>query len=43
MPRPENVTIELTGVQLTCADTGLPIRLAELGGVQVLVVLRHRH
>lgn len=43
MPQPENVTIELTGIQLTGADSGQPVQPAQIGGVQVLVLLRHRH
>ncbi len=43
MPRPEDVTIELTGIQLVDADSGQPVRLASIGGVQILVLLRHRH
>ncbi len=43
MPQREDVTIELTGIQLTDADSGQPVRLAGIGGVQVLVLLRHRH
>jgi len=43
MPRPRPVTIELTGIRLTDADSGQPVRLAEIGGVQILVLLRHRH
>jgi hypothetical protein len=43
MPRPEDVTIELTSIQLTDADGGQPVSLAGIGGVQILVLLRHRH
>ena len=43
MPRPQAVTIELAGIRLIDADSGQPVRLAEIGGVQVLVLLRHRH
>jgi hypothetical protein len=43
MPRPEDVTIELDGIQLTNADRGRPVTLAGIGGVQILVLLRHRH
>ncbi|GEM_PF-6649338 len=43
MPQPEDVTIELAGIQLTDADSGQPVRLAGIGGVQILLLLRHRH
>jgi hypothetical protein len=43
MPRPEDVTIALTGIQLVDADSGQPVRLAGIGGAQILVLLRHRH
>lgn len=43
MPRPEDVTIELTGIRLTEAPGGQPVSLAGIGGVQILVLLRHRH
>jgi hypothetical protein len=43
MPQPEDVTIDLTGIQLTDAKSGQPVRLASTRGVHVLVLLRHRH
>jgi len=43
VPRREDVTIGLVGMQLTDADSGQPVRLAGIGGVQVLVLLRRRH
>jgi hypothetical protein len=43
MPQREDVTIELTGIQLAEAPGGQPVRLAGIGGVQILVLLRHRH
>lgn len=43
MPQPEDVTIDLAGIQLTDADSGQPEPLAGIGGVQILVLLRHRH
>jgi hypothetical protein len=43
MPRPEEATIELAGIQLTDTDSGQPVPLAGIGGVQILVLLRHRH
>jgi len=43
MPRPEHVTIDLAGIQLAEAPGGKPVRLASMGGVQILVLLRHRH
>ena len=43
MPQPEDVTIDLTGIELTDAETGQPVQLASIGGVHVLVLLRHRH
>jgi len=43
MPHAEDVTIELSGIQLTDADNGQPVALSQIGGVQILVLLRHRH
>ena len=43
MPRPEDVTIDLPRIQLTDADTGQPVLVAEMKGVQILVLMRHRH
>jgi hypothetical protein len=43
MPQPEAVTIDLTGIQPTDASTGQPVQLAALGGVRILLLLRHRH
>lgn len=43
MPGAESVTISLSGIELTDASNGRPVRLAALGGVHVLVLLRHRH
>jgi hypothetical protein len=43
MPQAEDVAIDLTGIQLTDADSGEPVRLAQISGVQILVLLRHRH
>src|SRR5262249_56674556 len=43
MSQPEDVTIDLAGIQLTDAESGQPVPLASIRGVQVLVLLRHRH
>jgi hypothetical protein len=43
MPQPEDVSIGVAGIQLTAAGSGQPVRLSGIGGVQVLVLLRHRH
>lgn len=43
MPQAENVNIELSGIQLTDASSGQRVTLAQIGGVQILVLLRHRH
>lgn len=43
MPPTEDVTIELSGIELTDADSGSTVPLAQIRGVQVLVLLRHRH
>jgi hypothetical protein len=43
MPQAEDVNIELSGIQLTDASSGQPVVLSHLGGVQILVLLRHRH
>lgn len=43
MPQAEDVTIEVSGIQLTDAGSGRPVTLARIGDVQVLVLLRHRH
>jgi hypothetical protein len=43
MSQPEDVTIDLAGIQLTDAESGQPVSLASIRGVQVLVLLRHRH
>jgi hypothetical protein len=43
MPQAETVAIGLAGIQLTDADSGQLVPLAGIGGVQILVLLRHRH
>ena len=43
MPQAEDVTIELSGIQLTDAGIGQPVALSQIRGVQILVLLRHRH
>lgn len=43
MPEPEHVAIDVTGLELAEAPGGRPVRLGEFGGVQILVLLRHRH
>jgi hypothetical protein len=41
--RAEDVAIDLAGIALTDAASGQPVPLAELDGVQILVLMRHRH
>jgi hypothetical protein len=43
MPKPALARIDVTGIQLTEAPSGQPVTLGQIGGVQVLVLLRHRH
>jgi hypothetical protein len=43
VPQPEDVSIDLTGIQLTDAGSGQPVPLANIRGVHILVLLRHRH
>ena len=43
MPQPETVHIDVTGLRLAEAPGGQPVILGEIGGVQILVLLRHRH
>lgn len=43
MPQAKTVAIDLTGIQLTDTGSGEPVQLAQISGVQVLVLLRHRH
>jgi hypothetical protein len=43
MPHAETVAINVTGLELTRAPDGPPIPLGSIGGVQILVLLRHRH
>jgi hypothetical protein len=42
MPKPALPRIDVTGIQLTEAP-GQPVTLGQIGGVQILVLLRHRH
>ncbi len=43
MRQPETVHIDVTGLRLAEAPRGHPVALGEIGGVQILVLLRHRH
>jgi hypothetical protein len=43
VPRSETVLIDVASLRLTEAPGGQPVNLGEIGGVQVLVLLRHRH
>lgn len=43
MPEPDAVLIDVSGVRLTEAPSGQPVTLGDIGGVQILVLLRHRH
>jgi hypothetical protein len=43
MPQPEAIHIDVAGLRLTEPPGGQPVILREIGGVQILVLLRHRH
>ena len=43
MPKAETAAIDVAGLHLIDAPGGLPVPLGAFGGVQVLVLLRHRH
>ncbi len=43
MPHAETVVIDVSGIQLGRAPDGPPVRLGSVRGVQILVLLRHRH
>lgn len=43
MPEPDAVLIDVSGVRLTEAPAGQPVTLGDIGGVQIVVLLRHRH
>lgn len=43
MPKPVSARIDVTGIELTEAPGGQPVTLGQIGGVQILVLLRHRH
>ncbi|MGI9007807.1 MAG: hypothetical protein ACR2FU_16680 [Streptosporangiaceae bacterium] len=43
MPHPDTVRIDVASVLLTDTTDGQPIILGEISGVQILVLLRHRH
>jgi hypothetical protein len=43
VPHAEAVAIDVTDVVLDRAPDGPPIPLGTIGGVQIIVLLRHRH
>ncbi len=43
MIRPADVRIDVADLVLARAPGGRPVRLGEITGVQVVVLLRHRH
>ncbi len=43
MPQPQTARIDVTGLRLAEAPRGQPVTLGEIGGAQILVLLRHRH
>jgi hypothetical protein len=43
MPKLEIARIDVTGIRLTEAPGRQPVTLGQIGGVQILVLLRHRH
>jgi len=43
VPAAETPAIDVSAVPLITAPGGLPVTLGTFGGVQVLVLLRHRH
>jgi len=43
MPHPVEVAIDVASVELAQAPGGRPVHLGAFGGVQILVLMRHRH
>jgi hypothetical protein len=43
VPIAETAAIDVSGVPLITAPAGQPVTLGTFGGVQVLVLMRHRH
>lgn len=43
MSQPANVRIDVADLVLDQAPGGQPVRLGEITGVQIVVLLRHRH
>ena len=43
MPEVQDATIPLAGIRVTDTATGQPVDLANLDGVHVMVLMRHRH
>jgi len=43
VPTAETAAIDVSDVLLITAPRGQPVTLGTLGGVQILVLLRHRH
>ncbi len=43
MPHAETAGIDVTGIVLDRAPDGPPVALGTIGGVQIIVLLRHRH
>ena len=43
MPYPEAAAIGVTDIVLDQAPGGPPLPLGSIGGVQIIVLLRHRH
>lgn len=43
MPTAETAAIDVSGLPLLTAPEGRPVTLGTFGGVQILVLLRHRH
>jgi hypothetical protein len=43
VPPAETAAIDVSGVQLITAPGGQPVTLGAFTGVQILVLLRHRH
>jgi hypothetical protein len=43
VPTAETAAIDVSGVPLITAPGGQPVTLGSFGGVQILVLLRHRH
>ncbi len=41
--QPTDVRIDVTDLVLAQAPGGRPVRLGEITGVQVVILLRHRH